>query len=453
MILSIDLGTTRTKAVVWDGRGSVAHADAKVTTRHPGPGRAEQEPHEWWASVVAACAGLDPASRAAVDAIGFSGARQTIALVDARGVALGPALLWSDRRAAGAVAGLDAGAVEAKLAWLESHEPTRLAAARWALAPRDLIVWRLTGETVTDETLASATGLPPGHPLLPPALAPATVVGRAGVEPAAELGLRPGVPVVIGAGDRQCEALATGAGPDLPMVSWGTTANVSVPVPARPDPAPAGLLVTRAAGTGWLLEGGLAAAGSLLDWLAALTGATVDDLVARAGTCAPGAGGVVAVPWLGGARAPWWRADAGAAFLGLGPSHGAGDLARAAMEGIAWDVVRCIEAAGVQPTGLALAAGAGIGAWVAVITAAAGLPGVRRASADAASAGAALIASDAVGAGLERDLINPVVETVVPPAETVDRYRALRAVSDAATRAALEVVASLPGGPRFTVSG
>jgi len=88
-----------------------------------------------------------------------------------------------------------------------------------------------------------------------------------------------------------------------------------------------------------------------------------------------------------------------------------------------------------------------------VLTAAAGLPAVRRACADAASAGAALIASDAVGAGLERDLINPVVETVVPPAETVDRYRALRAVSDAATRAALDVVASLPGGPRFTVSG
>ena len=453
MILTLDLGTSRTKAAVWDRRGPVATADAAVTTSHPAPGWAEQEPHEWWTAVVAACAGLDPASRAAVDAIGFSGARETIALVDAEGVALGPALLWSDRRAAGAVAGLHAGAVGAKLAWLEAHQPTRLVAARWALAPRDLIVWRLTGETVTDETLASATGLPPGHPLLPPAVAPATVVGLAGAEPAAELGVRPGVAVVIGAGDRQCEVRGTAAGPDRPMVSWGTTANVSVPVPAPPDPAPAGLRLTRAAGAGWLLEGGLAAAGSLLDWLAGVTGVAVDDLVARAGGADPGAGGVVAVPWLGGARAPWWRADAGAAFFGLGPSHGPGDLARAAMEGVAWDVVRCIEAAGMQPSGLALAAGAGVGPWVAVLTAAAGLPAVRRACADAASAGAALIASDAVGAGLERDLINPVVETVVPPAETVDRYRALRAVSDAATRAALDVVASLPGGPRFTVSG
>jgi xylulokinase len=453
LILTIDLGTTRTKAAVWGSTGPVAAAHAELTTRYPAPGWAEQDPQQWWTSVVAACAGLDPACRAAVEAIGFSGARQTIALVDAGGLALGPALLWSDRRAAGAVAGLDAGAVAAKLAWLETHEPARLAAARWALAPRDLVVGRLTGEAVTDETLASATGLPPGHPLLPPAVAPATVVGRAGEGPAAELGVRSGVPVVIGAGDRQCEVLATAARPDRPMVSWGTTANVSIPVTAPPDPVPAGLLLTRAAGAGWLLEGGLAAAGSLLEWLAGLTGVAVDDLVAQAAAGEPGAAGVVAVPWLGGARAPWWRADAGAAFLGFGPSHGPGDLARAAIEGVAWDVVRCIEAAGEEPSGLALAAGAGIGPWVAVLTAAAGLPAVRRACADAASAGAALIVSDAVGAGLERDAINPVVETVVAPDERVDRYRALRAVSDAATRAALDVVASLPGEPRFTVSG
>jgi sugar (pentulose or hexulose) kinase len=91
--------------------------------------------------------------------------------------------------------------------------------------------------------------------------------------------------------------------------------------------------------------------------------------------------------------------------------------------------------------------------WVSVLTAAAGLPARRRACADAASAGAALIASEAVGAGLERDAINPVVDTVVPAAAGVARYRALRPVSDAAARAALDVVASLPGEPRFTVSG
>ena len=377
MILTVDLGTTRTKAAVWDAAGPVASNHAAVTTRHPAPGWAEQDPAEWWASVVAACAGLDPASRAAVSAIGFTGARQTIALASADGDPLGPALLWSDRRAAGAVPGLDGGAVAAKLAWLETHEPGRLAAARWVLAPRDLVVRQLTGEVATDHTLASAAGLPAGHPSLPPVVAPTTIVGRARAGPAAELGLGAGLPVVIGAGDRQCEVLATAASAERPMVSWGTTANVSVPLDAAPDPVPTGLVVTRAAGNGWLLEGGLAAAGSLLDWLAGVTGVAVDDLVARSGGRPPGAAGVIAVPWLGGARAPWWREGAGAAFLGLGPAHDAGDLARAALEAVAWDVVRCIEAAGVHPSALVLASGSGIGPWVSVVTAVTGLRAAR----------------------------------------------------------------------------
>ena len=49
---------------------------------------------------------------------------------------------------------------------------------------------------------------------------------------------------------------------------------------------------------------------------------------------------MVAVPWLDGARAPWWRDDARAGFMGLGAAHGASDLARAVMEAVAWDVLR-----------------------------------------------------------------------------------------------------------------
>ncbi len=61
--------------------------------------------------------------------------------------------------------------------------------------------------------------------------------GRAGLSPT-RLGLPVGTPVVIGAGDRACEVLGTGATETRPLVSWGTTANVSVPVaaPTRPDP-------------------------------------------------------------------------------------------------------------------------------------------------------------------------------------------------------------------------
>jgi xylulokinase len=273
-----------------------------------------------------------------------------------------------------------------------------------------------------------------------------TVVGIVSRGPASELGLGAAVEVVVGAGDRQCEVLATDASAGRPMVSWGTTANVSIPSATRPDPPPTGLVVTRGALGGWLIEGGLAAAGSLLAWLGELSGVDVDALAARASSSPPGAGGALCIPWLGGARAPWWRDGARAGFLGLSPAHGAADLARAAFEAVAWEIVRCMEASGTDPEALALAGGSASPTWVGIVTAVTGVPGVRRASADAASAGAALVTGRAVGRALELDALNPVAEVVTPPPGTVATYRRLRPLSDAAVAAGLSVAG-------FTVSG
>lgn len=200
---------------------------------------------------------------------------------------------------------------------------------------------RLTGEVVTDTTLASRTGLydlegnvvpglaGPAAARLLPVVGPGTLMGGLRAVPAAELGLRPGMPVVIGAGDCQCEVVGTGAAPDRPMVSWGTTANVSRPLDARLRRVPEGAIMSRAATGGWMLAGGLSAAGSLLVWYGHLVGRDPDELIASAGESPPGARGVVAVQWLDGVRAPWWRADARAGIVGLAAVHGVADVARA----------------------------------------------------------------------------------------------------------------------------
>jgi xylulokinase len=469
LILTLDLGTSTTKAVVWDHDGARATGRAGLVTVHPAGDRAEQDPRSWWPSVVAACAearAADPRSFAAVRAVGFSAARQTFACVSATGEFLGPALLWSDSRAtveAGVMAEglggweavrartggvLDGAAVAAKVAWLNAHEPGRLDRSRWILTPRDLIVREMTGAVATDTTMVSAAGLTDRSgelvaelvaafgPRLPPVLAPGTVVGTLRQGPAAELGLAAGVSVVIGAGDRACEVLGSGARSDRPMVSWGTTANVSVPVEDFPAAVPDGLVVTAGASGGWLLEGGLSAAGSLLSWLSALTGTDVDDLWAAAGRAPAGAGGVLALPWFGGARAPWWRPEARGGFVGLSFDHDAGDLARAVVESVAWEVRRCLAAAGGPVAGLALTgADRSRGPWAEVVAAVTGLPAVRRRSGQAASAGAALLTSGVVGAGYELDELDPVVETVVPDPSVTDLYEERRARADGAARA------------------
>ena len=394
MILTIDFGTTVTKVALWGDDGLAALARSELTTTRPQVGWAEQDPLRWWTTLVIACAearAKAPRAFAEVDVVACSGARQTFVPVTERGDPIGKGILWSDHRAASAARALaermggddinrartgiplDAGAVAAKLAWLAEHEPDRMEAAHVILSPRDLVVYRMTDQIVTDSTFASRSGLydfdgnavrelaGPALGKLPTVVASDTVVGNLKSVPGAELGLRPGIPVVIGAGDRQCEVMGSGSSEDHPMVSWGTTANVSVPVHERPVPSPAGAVVTRAAEGGWLLEGGLSAAGSFLAWLGTLIDRTPDELARLASESPPGARGVVAVPWLDGARAPWWRDDARAGFMGLGSAHGASDLARAVMEAVAWDVLRVMEVVTVGRLGGSTAAGVTLG--------------------------------------------------------------------------------------------
>lgn len=488
MILTLDLGSSSTKVALWDPdapagqAGLTTWAGHPVPTVHPGPGRSEQDPDTWWTSLVAACGAVRaraPEAYAAVDVLGCTGARQTMVLVDGAGRSVGPSIVWSDRRAGAearqmaarsGVAGpapaangipLDAASTAAKLAWLRAHQAGPLAASAWVLAPRDLVVRWLTGVVATDPTMASRSGLydldgrvddalagSSAH-LLAPVVPSDRPTGPLLAEAADPLGLRAGIPVVIGAGDRACEVVGSGATEACPMVSWGTTANVSVPLEVPPPRAPAGVVLSRGATGGWLLEGGLSAAGSLLAWIGRLTGESVETLAGWAAECPAGARGVVATPWLEGARAPWWREDASVSFAGLHSAHGPGELARAAYEAVAWEVQRCLEAIGrrvpegVPPSGLALGgAGAGVAVWADVVTGVLGLPARTRRSGQAASTGAAVLAAGAVGMVCDLDRLDPVDRRLDPPPGTVRTYRDLRERSDRLVAASLA-----PDGP------
>lgn len=157
MLLAIDLGSTVTKAVIWSENGPVGVGRAVLRTDRRVGGRAEQDPADWWRSVVESCrqaaAGADVGAVRAIRAVVFSAARQTFVLVDRAGVPVGPGIMWSDRRAgkeAAEIAGrcggaeavrrltgaiLDSSSPAAKLAWLKDHEPDATTRARWVLSP------------------------------------------------------------------------------------------------------------------------------------------------------------------------------------------------------------------------------------------------------------------------------------------------------------------------------
>lgn len=483
-IVTVDLGSTVTKVVVWTENGPAGIGRAAVPTSVGPGGVVEQDPHDWWDSVVAASASAfssidrtsSPDVRAAPGCIVFSAARQTFVGVDRSGAPTGPGIMWSDRRAgkeaaeiAEACGGAKAiqhrtgpvfgsAAPAAKLLWLERNAPDRLGEARWILSPRDFVVLKLTGEVATDASLAQSSGLydrdlEPVPELsarvadkLPPVVPPAAVVGRS-VRDAVPGVIPPGVPVVIGAGDRPCEVLGTAAAADRPMVSWGTTANVSVPVADWPDVNGLGVGVSRGALGGFLAEAGLSSAGSFLSWLSRVTGGGGDSGVAslleKAASSPPGANGVTAVSWLGGARAPWWRDDARGAFFGLSPEHGPGDLARACVEGVAFDVARCIAAiadvVGIRSVATSMAGGSGLELWPEVLASVTNLRGTRRTSGLAACAGAALIGAQSLDMDVDLDDIDPAGTDVVPDQEAVALYSSLAGVADSAASAVLAV--------------
>jgi xylulokinase len=469
-VLTLDLGTSATKAALWDDGGLVAIARGEIVTTHPRAGWAEQDPEDWWRAVVDACAQLrndEPAAYRQVTAVGFSAARESFAGFDAELRPIGPGILWSDQRGTAAVLHfgdpdefrartgvvLNAACCAAKIAWVSDQEPEAFAAARWILAPRDFVVARLTGEVLTDETLASRTGL---YGLtgdvgvaeaiaekLPPVLRAATVVStRTGMTRfgPTDLGLTPDVIVVIGGGDRACEVLGAGASDTVPMVSWGTTTNVSLPHPGPASDLPKVAAVSIGALDGFLIEAGLSASGSAIEWLERLCGRPTEVLMTEAAATPPGSNGVVALPWLQGARGPWWQPDAHAAFVGLTSASGPGELTRAIVESVAFDVARCLELIAPDVTELAVAGGgAKSQLWRDVLAATTGRTLVRRAVDDAASAGARVIVGEATGQLVDLDALNPVIARDVADPELQDRYQEHRRSSDAWARAVLDL--------------
>jgi xylulokinase len=201
--------------------------------------------------------------------------------------------------------------------------------------------------------------------------------------------------------------------------------------------------VSAGAPGGYLLEAGLSASGAALDWLAGITGAEVASLLAEASASGVGARGVIALPWLNGARAPWWRSGAAAAFVGLTAAHGRGDLARAIVEGVALDLDRSLSRLAPRAEVL-VASGRGSenDLWLRVLAATTARRVERRSSPETAAAGACRLAALATGAAFDVGSFNPRTGWQLPVAEDVERYRGVRSRADhvAATVVSLDVV-------------
>jgi glycerol kinase len=382
LILGIDEGTTAVKAVLFDERlQPVREARRDKQNRHPRPGWVEQDGEEVLTAVVEAVAELLEDAPGEVAACGLDHQGESVLAWDAEtGKPLSPIVVWQDKRSQEVLdrladredevkekSGLpfDPYFSAAKLAWLLEHDESvqrvREAGTLRMGTVDSFLCDRLGAGFATDGSTISRTQLHTlGKPGFDPALCevfgvPIEVLPEVR-DTIGDLGVlrHPDWPVELrltGQTVDQQAALA-GAGCVVPgrvKATYGTGVFVLAHV-GDEIPRPAGGLLPTVAWridgrVEYALDGGVFAAGAMLEWMCRELG--VADSPAALGELARGvddSAGALVLPALAGIGAPWWKPDARALLAGLHGGTTRGNVARAALEGIAWRVADVVAA-------------------------------------------------------------------------------------------------------------
>jgi len=383
ILLAIDQGTTSSRAVVFDpvSFAVLGSAQQEIEQHYPADGWVEHEPEDIWYSVARTVReALAHAGKSGADvaAIGITNQRETVLLWERyTGRPVGRAIVWQDRRTTDfcreraadqpmlkAKTGLvlDPYFSGTKLRWmLEAKPEVKAAAERGELAAGTVdafLIWRLTGGKVhaTDTTNASRTLLFNIHDLkwddellgyfgVPRKLLPEVKPSAADFGVTKGLDFLPdGVPIRGVAGDQQAALYGQGCfAPGDAKCTYGTGAFYLRHTGDTAVSSPGGLLTTVAAmptaKPQYALEGAVFVAGAAVQWLRdglhLFKSAAESEQMARQSNPAEP---VLFVPGFVGLGAPHWVPEARGAIFGLTRATSAADLARAALEGVAYQV-------------------------------------------------------------------------------------------------------------------
>ena len=415
-VLGLDLGTSDAKAALIGLDGTLLGLGrAGYPTDLGADGRAEQDPGDWWAALGAATRAAtavrrepgEPPRIVELLAICAVGQGPTLVALDADARPVRPAITWQDRRAGAGGYGL-----LPRMAWLARSEPRAVEEARWLLASWDAVGLWLSGEAATTlqahesvPTAAelAAAGVPPDR--IPPPVAYGTALGSLRPAAADALGLPPGIPVVAGVNDGTASMLGAGlVDPGDAVDTGGTSGGIGI-YADRPVTVDGMFLAPAPLPGRWVVGGAMAALGATVDWVRTVVLGdrwSADELFRAAGQVAPGADGLVLLPYLAGERAPVFDDAARGALVGLTLAHGPEHIARAALEAAAYSlrhVAEPLAAAGAPVHELRLAGRAVPGdAWARIKASVLGVPAVIPAMGETAVMGAAILAAVGVGA-------------------------------------------------------
>ena len=389
-ILAIDQGTTSSRAILFNRSGRI-HGIAQQEFRQifPNPGWVEHDANEIWSSQLAVARQVirnHQLTASDIAAIGITNQRETSVLWDRKtGEPVAHAIVWQDRRAAGLCDSLktegkselfrkktglviDAYFSGTKLRWLLDNVPgARARAEKGELAFGTVdswLIYKLSGEHITDTSNASRTMLFNIHTLdwddelldilrIPRAILPKVVPSSGTAARTAEEFFGGRIPIAGIAGDQQAATYGQACfHPGMVKSTYGTGCFILMNTGKAVD-SHNQLLTTVGWTTGhstphktdYMFEGGVFMGGATVQWLRDGLGIIKQSTDVEAlASSVPDSDGVTFVPAFSGLGAPHWDAYARGTMLGITRGTTAGHIARAALEGIAFQTADVIAA-------------------------------------------------------------------------------------------------------------
>jgi glycerol kinase len=455
-ILALDQGTTSSRALVFDRAGRfLAIAQKPFRQIYPRPGWVEHNPNDIWATQLEAArealaeARVNPSQ---IVAMGIANQRETAVFWDrSTGEAIGPAIVWQDRRTADICRTLSARGLESiirertgllldpyfsgtKIMWALENIPgmrARAYSGQVCFGTVDSwLVHMLTGRHTTDPSNASRTLLFNIHSGcwdqeilsalgIPPAMLPEVrpSASKFGVASASLLGSE--IPVHGVLGDQQAALLGQAClEPGMAKVTYGTGCFCLLCTGRKAVASQNRLLTTVAWDLGdgleYALEGSVFIGGAVVQWLRdelrILSSSAESEILARN---AADTGGVYFVPAFVGLGAPYWDPDVRGAVFGVTRGTGQEQLVRAALESIAYqtrDLVDAMEAdAGGSLKSVRVDGGASVNGFLMQFQAdILGLPMVRPRSSETTALGAAFAAGLSTGVWKGREELSQI---------------------------------------------
>jgi gluconokinase len=384
-ILVVDIGTTATKAVIFDSKGTpVAIVRKNYPMLTPQPDWAEQAPEIVLKGVLEAIkeAYKNKPMGVDIDAVSFSSQMYSIIALSPNGRPLSNSLIWSDRRSAAIAEAfrqfpqakeiyqstgcpIDAIYPLSKIAWLKNTDEGKKASK--FISIKEYVLYRLIGDYVADWSIASATGLFDIHQKrwhlqalglagiaeneLSPLVSPRTIFNHWNPDVIQDIGIPQGTPCVIGGGDGALASIGVGAvGEGIAAVNVGTSAAARY-MTSNPIIDPYGRLWTYLVDEGWWVIGGIVSSGGIVyDWFIQNIGVgeaspeegyfAIDKMAAQV---LPGAEDLIFIPYLSGEQCPVWDPHTTGSFSGITLRHTRAHLVRAVYEGIARSIARVLQ--------------------------------------------------------------------------------------------------------------